>query len=68
MHIVSDPAHDQLLTEKSDIYGLGMLFFSIIAGRLPYYGNPDLLESAFSHGSRPEIDPSWHGGFMEVCT
>ena len=60
--------HGQLLTEKADVYSLGMIFFALMAGRMPYYGKPELLESALHHRDRPEIDPSWHRGFMEVRT
>ena len=67
-HIPFRRQYGQLLTEKADIYSLGMIFFALIAGRLPYYGKPELLESAFYQKGRPKIDPSWHRGFMEVCT
>ncbi|CBN74836.1 serine/threonine/tyrosine kinase [Ectocarpus siliculosus] len=53
------------LTEKADIYSMGMIFYSVIAGRNPY-DTPEALQTAVSHGSKPEVDPSWHRGFMEV--
>ncbi|CAM9157974.1 unnamed protein product, partial [Ectocarpus fasciculatus] len=54
------------LTPASDIYSLGMIFFSIMAGSLPYEGNEERLARAMSTRGRPEIDPSWHKGFMKV--
>ncbi|CAM9852018.1 unnamed protein product [Ectocarpus sp. 12 AP-2014] len=53
------------LTEKADIYSMGMIFYSLIAGRNPY-DTPEALETAVSHGSKPDVDPSWHRGYMEV--
>ncbi|CAN0078548.1 unnamed protein product [Ectocarpus fasciculatus] len=53
------------LTEKADIYSMGMVFYSLIAGRKPY-DTPEALETAVSHGKKPEVDPSWHRGYMEV--
>lgn len=57
---------DQPLTPASDIYSLAMIFFSLMAGSLPYEGNPELLARAMSRQGRPQIDPSWHKGFMKV--
>ena len=54
------------MTEKTDIYSLGMLFFSMIAGRFPYNGDETLLTFALSVKARPEVDPSWHQGFVQV--
>ncbi|CAN0318902.1 unnamed protein product [Ectocarpus sp. 6 AP-2014] len=54
------------LTPASDIYSLAMIFFSLMAASLPYEGNPELLARAMSRQGRPDIDPSWHKGFMKV--
>ncbi|CAM9461262.1 unnamed protein product, partial [Hapterophycus canaliculatus] len=54
------------LTPATDIYSMGMIFYSLIAGELPYGGDADLLERAMLRKTRPEIDPSWHKGFMKV--
>ncbi|CAN0149692.1 unnamed protein product, partial [Ectocarpus sp. 12 AP-2014] len=54
------------LTPASDIYSLAMIFFSLMAGSLPYEGNPERLARAMSRQGRPEIDPAWHKGFMKV--
>ena len=58
----------QHLTEKADVYSMGMIFFAMIAGRLPYYGDPAALDASFARKGRPAIDPIWHEGFMEVRT
>lgn len=47
---------------------MGMIFFAMIAGRLPYYGDPAALDASFARKGRPAIDPIWHEGFMEVRT
>lgn len=57
----------QPLTEKADVYSMGMIFYMMASGRKPYHGDVELLEAAFSHKTRPEVDPAWHRGFMEVC-
>ncbi|CAM9931054.1 unnamed protein product, partial [Hapterophycus canaliculatus] len=54
------------LTTAADVYSMGMIFFSLMAGGLPYEGDQYRLERALRTGSRPEIDPSWHKGFMKV--
>lgn len=45
---------------------MGMIFYSLVAGELPYGGDQDRLEGALMRGSRPTIDPLWHKGFMKV--
>lgn len=59
-------SHPQPLTEKADVYSMGMIFFAIIAGRPPYNGDKELLDSAMARKARPDIDSAWHEGFMEV--
>lgn len=54
------------MTEKADIYGMGMVFYSLIAGREPY-DSQESFKSALLKKTRPEIDASWHWGFMKVC-
>ncbi len=54
------------MTEKADIYGMGMVFYSLIAGREPYASH-ESFKLALLKNTRPEIDPSWHSGFMKVC-
>lgn len=56
----------QPLTAAADVYSMGMIFFSLMAGDLPYDGDQDRLEIALARGSRPDIRPSWHTGFMKV--
>jgi len=56
----------QPLTEASDVYSLGMVFFTLISGKVPYDDDQERLETAFYSGTRPDIDPSWHRGFVKV--
>ncbi|CAM9445423.1 unnamed protein product [Scytosiphon promiscuus] len=53
------------LTEKADIYSMAMVFYSLVAGSLPY-GDQEEFKMAYQNGLKPKIDPSWHTGFMKV--
>lgn len=55
----------QLLTEKVDIYAMGMIYFSLISGGVPFR-DLEAFETAREANLRPEIDPSWHTGFTEA--
>lgn len=55
----------QPVTDKTDVYSMGMIFYSLINGDTPYE-TPESFKLALVNKSRPEIDPSWHEGFMEV--
>lgn len=55
----------QLVTEKTDIYSLGMIFYSLINGDAPYE-TAESFKRALVNKSRPEIDPAWHEGYMKV--
>lgn len=52
----------QPLTDKADIYSLGMVFYSVVAGR-EFIGS---LRLACKNKTRPIIGALWHKGFMEV--
>lgn len=49
------------MTEKVDIYSMGMVFYSLISGRVPFSG-----ERSSTNVEQPTIDPSWHGGYIKV--
>lgn len=55
----------KLLTEKTDVYSLGMIFFSLMSGKIPF-PRTDLGKQMILSGERPAIDPSWHTGYMQV--
>lgn len=55
----------QSLTEKVDIYAMGMIYFSLISGGVPF-PDQEAFERAYGAKLRPEIDPSWHKGFTRV--
>lgn len=50
------------MTEAVDIYSMAMIFFSLIAGEVPFREEADLLAA----GGRPTIDSSWHQGYVEA--
>ena len=45
---------------------MGVVFYSLMAGREPYK-TQESFKMALLNNARPEIDPSWHTGFMKVC-
>ncbi|CAM9560306.1 unnamed protein product, partial [Ectocarpus sp. 12 AP-2014] len=53
------------LSEKVDIYAMGMIFFSLISGGVPF-PDQEAFERAYEAKLRPEIDPSWHKGFTRL--
>ncbi|CAN0150732.1 unnamed protein product [Ectocarpus sp. 4 AP-2014] len=53
------------VTEKVDIYAMGMIYYSLISGGLPFPDVETFDEARAAH-DRPEIDPSWHKGFVEI--
>ncbi|CAM9313952.1 unnamed protein product, partial [Ectocarpus sp. 12 AP-2014] len=53
------------LSEKVDIYAMGMIFFSLISGGVPF-PDQEAFEMAYEAKLRPEIDPSWHKGFTRL--
>ncbi|CAM9894012.1 unnamed protein product [Laminaria digitata] len=53
------------LTEKVDIYSMGMIFYSMMSGRAPF-PMTELGNRMIVRGERPKIDPSWHAGYMQV--
>lgn len=55
----------QPLTEKSDIYSMGMIFYSLVAGNLPYGDEAEFI-TAYQKGLKPKMNPAWHNGFMKV--
>lgn len=55
----------QPLTEKADIYSMGMIFYSLVSGKEPYR-HTESEELKMLKGIMPDIDPSWHEGYMEV--
>lgn len=58
-------AAPQPLTEKADIYSMGMVFYSLVAGDLPY-GDQEQFMVAYQKGLKPKMNPSWNQGFMKV--
>lgn len=55
----------QPLTEKADIYSMGMIFYSLLSGKEPF-GHTESEELKMLKGIMPDIDPSWHEGYIEV--
>lgn len=53
------------MTEKVDIYGMGMIFYTLISGKTPF-PKGERAEGMIMRGERPNIDPSWHEGYMQV--
>ncbi|CAN0104628.1 unnamed protein product, partial [Ectocarpus sp. 8 AP-2014] len=53
------------VTEKVDIYAMGMIYYSMISGGLPFPDVETFDEARAAH-ERPDIDPSWHKGFVEI--
>lgn len=56
---------EQPLTEKLDVYSLAMTYYSMLALKPPYTGEPGSKDRILN-GIPPSVDPSWHPGFMEV--
>lgn len=57
----------QDLTEKLDIYSMGMIFWSML-GRNEPFARDDFYKNKVLAGERPFVNPSWHRGFVEVGT
>lgn len=55
----------QLLTEKLDIYSMGMIFWAML-GRDTPFERDDTYKDRVVRGERPYVDPSWHRGFVQV--
>ncbi|CAM9758446.1 unnamed protein product, partial [Ectocarpus sp. 6 AP-2014] len=53
------------VTETVDIYAMGMIYYSLMSGELPFPDVETFDEARAAH-ERPEIDPSWHKGFVEI--
>eukprot|EP00904_Undaria_pinnatifida_P002246 jgi/Undpi1/12021/HiC_scaffold_4.g01720.m1 len=53
------------LTEKLDVYSLAMVFYSMLAGKAPFEGEEHAQQKIMT-GIPPEINPSWHPGFLEI--
>eukprot|EP00752_Nemacystus_decipiens_P004662 g4251.t1 len=53
------------VTDKADIYSLGMIFYSLLNGAPPY-PTEDSFKRALIYKTRPKMDPSWHKGFVKV--
>lgn len=47
------------------MYSLAMTFYSMLALKPPYTGEPGAKERIVN-GIPPSVDPSWHPDFMEV--
>eukprot|EP00903_Cladosiphon_okamuranus_P015281 g14121.t1 len=56
----------KLLTEKTDVYSLGMIFYSLLIGGKPFGDNADHFDQALEGKYRPPMDPSWHRGYTQV--
>ena len=55
----------QPLTEKLDIYSMGMVFYSMLAGHPPFEGEKGALKNIME-GTPPKVDRSWNSDFMDV--
>ena len=44
---------------------MGMVYYTLISGRVPFPRNDATVEKIMK-GERPDIDPSWNAGYMEV--
>lgn len=55
------------MTEKVDIFSMGFVFYSILAGGLPF-GRTNDSRNAFMEktGGIPSFRPGWHPDFVEV--
>lgn len=45
---------------------MGMIFYSVVAGKMPYDSSVESLELAHQNKARPEIDARLDQRFMEV--
>lgn len=55
----------QSLTEKVDIYGMGMIFFSLMSGKLPFDNDPE-TENKILNGEKPVFEAYWPADYMKV--
>eukprot|EP00903_Cladosiphon_okamuranus_P005886 g5821.t1 len=55
----------EYLTEKVDVYGMAMVFYSMLALFPPYTDVPDGTGN-IKKGMPPTTDPSWHPGFLGI--
>lgn len=55
----------QTLTEKVDIYGMGMILYSLASGEIPF-GKDEETTNKILKGEKPVFDAYWHAGYMEV--
>ncbi|MCO8164737.1 serine/threonine-protein kinase [Pseudomonas sp. 21LCFQ010] len=63
-----EQARGQEIDGRADLYALGVVFYEILAGRLPYSG-PDALSTALAHLTEPLPElPVQHGRYQHVLT
>lgn len=55
------------MTEKVDIFSMGFVYYSILAGGLPF-GSTNDSRNAFMEttGGIPKFSSTWHQGLVEV--
>ncbi|CAM9539295.1 unnamed protein product [Ectocarpus sp. 8 AP-2014] len=54
----------QPLTFSADVYSMGMIFYALIAGRLPF--TKQGVQLVRMGTARPEMAPWWHKGYTQV--
>lgn len=57
----------QPLSEKLDVYSMGMVFYTMLAGKPPFEGKP-AAQKMIMDGIPPAVDPSWDSGYVEVSS
>ncbi|CAN0494881.1 unnamed protein product [Ectocarpus sp. 12 AP-2014] len=50
---------------SADVYSMGMIFFALIAGRLPF--TKQGVQLVRMGTARPEMAPWWHKDYTQLC-
>eukprot|EP00903_Cladosiphon_okamuranus_P006811 g6639.t1 len=53
------------ITDKADIYSLGMIFYSLLKGAPPYL-TEESFKQALINKTRPKIEETWHPGYVKI--
>lgn len=55
------------LTEKLDVYSMGLIFWAMLGRDQPFKRDKEhLYKERVLCGERPVIDPAWHEEFVQV--